>query len=634
MGTKEKIGLVLALVLAVSFIIFGMRVESFVRNLVTHNVKAHLLQIAKANTSWIAAWNDDTRKLFDAGADHVSAIGVDRNLNALNHVLKYINQNLDALQTFVGLEDGTMYSTLDVPKGFDPRVRGWYQQAKAQRKTIISEVYADAFTNKLVITYSAPLMRDGHFVGVFGADIPLHFFESYIKKIHLADEGDLDLTNEKGFVLGSSDLAVGDSIAGDKSPMKNIAQQILQQQEGVILEVNNGKEFLVVFTTVPRYNWKMIAYVPTEVAFKSIFDLRGIMLWISLSGLILTLAITIAWVYYLIRPLGRLQRLSADLTTGSRDLTKRLKYRGRQDKQTKDEIAQITRNINVFIEHMQGVMRQFKDFSARRVEVASTLKEATDSVHGRASQAIVVVEDAVGRSKENISKVLARVNDAGENEKQLNQTEEYLKDVHGQMKALNVRLKSNAEQNVEFSHRLEETSKSTNSIKEVLTIIDDIAAQTNLLALNAAIEAARAGEHGRGFAVVADEVRKLAEKTQNSLTTINSTINEMVQSVNEINYSLGENAQELVKTAELAISLQEVMDKSVQNISEVIDRAHASALRLQESAKDSENINDEIKEISTLAHLKLEDIEKIRKTRASLDHLFEIVGAEIDTFKV
>ncbi|WP_233708144.1 hypothetical protein [Helicobacter bizzozeronii] len=75
MGTKEKIGLVLALVLAVSFIIFGMRVESFVRNLVTHNVKAHLLQIAKANTSWIAAWNDDTRKLFDAGADHVSAIG-------------------------------------------------------------------------------------------------------------------------------------------------------------------------------------------------------------------------------------------------------------------------------------------------------------------------------------------------------------------------------------------------------------------------------------------------------------------------------------------------------------------------------------------------------------------------------
>lgn len=111
----------------------------------------------------------------------------------------------------------------------------------------------------------------------------------------------------------------------------------------------------------------------------------------------------------------------------------------------------------------------------------------------------------------------------------------------------------------ELAENLSQLTHSAENIKEVLTVIGDIADQTNLLALNAAIEAARAGEHGRGFAVVADEVRKLAEKTQKSLSETHSSVNIVVQAINDASEKMNLNAKEISQLSEEVESVREKM---------------------------------------------------------------------------
>lgn len=322
-----------------------------------------------------------------------------------------------------------------------------------------------------------------------------------------------------------------------------------------------------------------------------------------------------------------LESLSNDLKQGKGDLTHRFPEQG------KDEITQTVKAVNIFQEAMRSIIKNTKELSSENSSIANELLSTSIEAGKRTEETGKIVNETTQKARAMQDEIKGSVEVAKNSRKNLQSANTSIDEVSNSILRLTKEIENSAQKESELANKIQTLSSDADQVKDVLTVISDIAEQTNLLALNAAIEAARAGEHGRGFAVVADEVRKLAERTQKSLVEINATINVIVQAISNASSEMEENSQLAEDLTHISTEVEEKMEKMNKVMSETIELSGKSVDSYIKTSEDLNEISNSVIEVDKLSTQNARSVEEIASASENLNKMTEELSLKLNKFK-
>ncbi len=327
------------------------------------------------------------------------------------------------------------------------------------------------------------------------------------------------------------------------------------------------------------------------------------------------------------KPLSKLISTTKDLASGDADLTKRL------DVSSGDEIADTNSWINAFIERIQHTISDAKETGAKNSDITKEFSTISKEIMHRVSDSAKIIEN-LNESGHDIHDTLATsLEISGRAQSTILETKENLNQTKEILFGLTSKVEENSSKELELSEKLTQLTAEANQVKGVLSVISDIADQTNLLALNAAIEAARAGEHGRGFAVVADEVRQLAERTQKSLAEINATISVIVQSIIDASEEMNRNSENTQELIALSAKAESFMTESYEKIDETTVAVEETSNSSTEVSTKVEEMLERIATIHQHGEENVTEVNKMDKTLKTLTDSTTILNEKLAHFR-
>ena len=572
--------------------------------------------------------------------------------------------------------------TEEYQQGFDPRTRPWYKNAvEANGKVIITPVYISTDGSPVVALAQTIKDPKGAFLGCMGLDLDLTDLASRIGSIRIGKSGYCMLMQNDGLILADPKHA-DSNLKILKETGIPAFNEIDKMKEGSAFIMLDGKTWKVSVFSLPEVNWKVALFIEQNEILSLFYTLLKNMILIGLFMFVLYFTLAFIFAGALKRYFKRLEIVFGKIASG--DLTDRLAVK------KNNEVGRIMMNLNTAIENNHTMICLLKDeadkmnsigsqLSSSMEETAAAIKQIGENVKGVKEKAmsqaagvtetVATVEQINGRLSRLVSSIEMQTESINESSvvitrmaentvkiaKTLDQNNELIKTVYGQTKVG----KDGARTANEIVKQIAEKSA---SLLEASQIIQNIASQTNLLAMNAAIEAAHAGESGKGFAVVADEIRKLAEGSNLQGKQIAAVIKETTEIIHNITEA-GSRAEKtfidvynlVSQISEKEDSILEVMReqeengkhvldaiKRINDVTSEIDSASAEMLEggnqigqeMQKLAEITLETTDSMNEIAsgadqiTIAVKEVSDI--TQKNKASIENL----SNEVSKFKV
>lgn len=562
------------------------------------------------------------------------------------------------LNLYAGFEDGKFLdgAQSNLPADFDARKRGWYQQAKEKNRLIFTDAYIDTSTNKYVVSAATPIKgASGNMRGVVAIDISLDLLSEQVKQINLNGKGYGFIIDQKGVILAHPDPQMVSQNISDFQAFKTFFKDILNKDTGTITYQRDGITELMIYKKIASTGWLLAISVNQEEVYQQINTLRYQFITITLLGLLVVGAASWMYARRLTGQIVALTYHAESLAAG--DLTiQELTFK------SKDEVGQLATAFNRMVYNLRNLIARVSQ-TAEQVAASSEELSASAEQSAQATNQVAVTINQVAQGTDTqasaIKDTAAVIEQMATNIKQMAVNTSTLAEMSERTASAAIQGNEAVEAAMNQMGNIENTVTSSaqvvtnlgersKEIGQIVGTISEIAGQTNLLALNAAIEAARAGEQGRGFAVVADEVRKLAEQSQAAAKQIASLITAIQSETDRAVAAMNEGSREVKTGAEVVnnagyafkniASLIGEVSTQTKEISAAIQQMTAGSQQIVASVQDIERISQntacQTQTVSAATEEQSAAMQEIAESSQSLASMAEELQSAVKQFKV
>ncbi|MEJ5256699.1 MAG: methyl-accepting chemotaxis protein [Fervidobacterium sp.] len=650
-------------VIVVILILFMLAIGTYstlnLRSTIIEMTQQNLQSLAENSGDNLVSFIDGHIKLIELLSKDANVLGVYKNEFQEEVWMKKLFQSVmksypDVMYVYVGLKDRRMFliPEQELPEGYDPTTRPWYKEAIANAgKTIITEPYADAATGKLVVTIAKTVQTDEGIVGVVALDFDI----SELSKKLMSKGKELGYLNAVVTSGGNIILHTDSSLVG-----KNVSDQeffkkwLSGPESGVFGYTFNNVKRITGYKRLPN-GWIFATLVLEKDLMKNVNIATIITLSIVLLAIVVSILIALLFTRRLIvKPINEIVTAADKVSQG--DLTVDIQVK------SKEEIGKLANALSKMVSSLREIAMQIQQeavtlkhessqVAASSEETSATIEELTaqvDNVNTNVNTASAAIEEMtsgiqeVAASAQNVANASQKLSEEAQRVSSLSS--------EGQKAILsiaNVIEQTKEKANITFE-TVEKLSESAKNIGEIVDTINSIAEQTNLLALNAAIEAARAGEAGRGFAVVADEIRKLAEEskqaTQNIANILRGIVDESLKASDATKETVEIVNQAATQSTLIKSQFEQIL-QSIVRMSQMTENLAASAQQqsaaaeemssaMDSASKSMVSVVEQMNEVTMAIKQQADAIENVARTAENLDDIAEKLVESMRRFKI